>query len=176
MKTFIDSHKLSDNNINSFFYAGKAIVTLRNTKTGNRYTYKITKAKNKDIFFINVFTGNDNTNKYHYKFIGTIFDKDHFKYSTKSEMLANAMPVKVMEKFPKFVMSNKLPNDVEVWHEGFCGCCGRRLTVPESLLSGIGPECNKKRWKEAQKQLALTVVANPALHLATRNIQTELSL
>ena len=30
---------------------------------------------------------------------------------------------------------------VQVWHEGRCGKCGRKLTVPESLTSGLGPEC-----------------------------------
>jgi hypothetical protein len=31
----------------------------------------------------------------------------------------------------------------EVWHEGKCGKCGRALTVPSSILTGIGPECSK---------------------------------
>jgi hypothetical protein len=33
---------------------------------------------------------------------------------------------------------------LEVWHEGRCGRCGRRLTVPESIESGLGPECATK--------------------------------
>jgi hypothetical protein len=28
-------------------------------------------------------------------------------------------------------------------HEGKCGRCGRLLTVPSSIESGIGPECSK---------------------------------
>ena len=31
----------------------------------------------------------------------------------------------------------------EVWHEGKCGRCGAKLTVPESVASGFGPECVK---------------------------------
>lgn len=38
----------------------------------------------------------------------------------------------------------ELPEQVEVWHEGRCGRCGRRLTVPESISTGFGPECVKK--------------------------------
>lgn len=34
-----------------------------------------------------------------------------------------------------------LPVQVEVWHEGRCGHCGRRLTVPESIADGLGPRC-----------------------------------
>jgi hypothetical protein len=35
--------------------------------------------------------------------------------------------------------------DLEVWHEGRCGACGRRLTVPESIERGLGPECYGRR-------------------------------
>lgn len=34
-----------------------------------------------------------------------------------------------------------LPSQIEVWHEGRCGACGRRLTVPESIANGLGPVC-----------------------------------
>jgi hypothetical protein len=34
----------------------------------------------------------------------------------------------------------KMPN-LEIWHEGRCGRCGRKLTVPESIHNGYGPEC-----------------------------------
>lgn len=37
----------------------------------------------------------------------------------------------------------ELPEQIEVWHEGRCGRCGRRLTVPESIANGLGPECIK---------------------------------
>ena len=33
---------------------------------------------------------------------------------------------------------------LEIWHEGRCGRCGRKLTVPSSIESGIGPECASK--------------------------------
>lgn len=29
----------------------------------------------------------------------------------------------------------------EMWHEGVCGRCAHRLTVPESIESGLGPVC-----------------------------------
>lgn len=34
-----------------------------------------------------------------------------------------------------------LPASVEFWHQGTCARCGRSLTVPESIASGLGPEC-----------------------------------
>jgi hypothetical protein len=38
---------------------------------------------------------------------------------------------------------------LEFWHEGRCGRCGRRLTVPDSIASGYGPECVLVKQKEA---------------------------
>jgi hypothetical protein len=34
-----------------------------------------------------------------------------------------------------------VPDGLEVWHEGRCGRCNRKLTVPASIESGFGPEC-----------------------------------
>ncbi len=33
---------------------------------------------------------------------------------------------------------------VEFWHEGKCARCGRKLTTPESIQRGLGPECAEK--------------------------------
>lgn len=37
--------------------------------------------------------------------------------------------------------ADKLSDDIEIWHAGKCGKCGRKLTVPSSIALGIGPEC-----------------------------------
>jgi hypothetical protein len=34
-----------------------------------------------------------------------------------------------------------LPADIEVWHEGNCRRCRRKLTVPASIELGLGPNC-----------------------------------
>lgn len=35
----------------------------------------------------------------------------------------------------------RLFEQLEVWHEGRCGRCGRKLTVPDSVRTGFGPDC-----------------------------------
>lgn len=40
--------------------------------------------------------------------------------------------------------SKALPTQVQFWHEGRCGHCGRRLTVPASIFTGFGPDCAEK--------------------------------
>ena len=32
---------------------------------------------------------------------------------------------------------------VKVFHSGKCGKCGKKLTTPESIKSGLGPYCSK---------------------------------
>ncbi len=153
------SHKLTNANVKDFFFAGNATVTLRNSKSGNRFTYKIEKADKcdpkKPVFFVNVLTGSDNEKSYN--FAGTLFGKFTYRHSPKSRLAANSLSVQILVAFLRFLERDAMPISVEVWHEGTCGRCGRKLTVPASILSGIGPECEKKRWKEADAQLKLTL-------------------
>ena len=48
----------------------------------------------------------------------------------------------------KFALANlqlkQMPPNCEVWHEGRCGRCARKLTDPTSIASGFGPECITK--------------------------------
>ena len=39
---------------------------------------------------------------------------------------------------------DSLPSTVHVLHVGKCSRCGRKLTDPESIRYGLGPECRKK--------------------------------
>ena len=39
------------------------------------------------------------------------------------------------------------PVNTEIWHAGKCGRCGRKLTVPQSIEIGLGPECATKGFE-----------------------------
>jgi hypothetical protein len=57
-----------------------------------------------------------------------------------------------------------LPESVEVWHEGACVKCAKRLTVPASIELGFGPDCAKTlgihgEWKLLDKKLGRDLVA-----------------
>ena len=125
-------------NARKFITAGKAIFTIRNGKTGNRFTYRVKKCKDKDIWFVSVLTGTDNEHSYTY--MGSIFNTT-FRSTAKSKITADAISYKAFSYTWSMLLENKLPNCIEIWHEGRCGRCGRVLTVPESIKSGFGPEC-----------------------------------
>ena len=133
--------EIKRDSIDKFIFAGNAYFTVRNSRTGNRFTFRVSKPKNKrgdgEVHFVSVLTGPENTNNY--SFLGTIFDKTNFRYSRKSAIGADAQSAKAWEWF--FQKRNSLPDFIEVWHAGRCCRCGRMLTVPESIEAGIGPEC-----------------------------------
>lgn len=121
--------------------AGNAIVTIRSISTGNRYTYKIQAKAEGAPLFVKVLTGADNVENYQY--LGAIFEYNgnrSFRVTRKSHISDKAPSARAFSWFFEHIEDER----VEVWHEGVCGRCGRRLTVPESIASGIGPTCAGK--------------------------------
>jgi len=127
------------NNWKDFIKAGKAIFTLENEETGNRFTYQVNKHREKDLWFVKVLIGPNNTSDYQY--IGAIFDKE-FRLTRKSRVTRSAQSYQVFSWLNLMLNENKdLPDDIRIYHEGRCGICGRTLTVPESIECGFGPVC-----------------------------------
>ena len=137
-----------------FILAGKAIFTIRNRETGNRFTFKVSKAKNngdrkykKQAWFVSVLTGPDNN--VCYQFFGTIFkdEKEVLSYNVSSKSRGKTGKIAISKSaFAWFFRrlnstEHSFPQNLEVFHAGRCGRCGRLLTVPESIKSGYGPEC-----------------------------------
>lgn len=135
-----------------FFLAGKAYFTLRSVKTGKRYTYRVTRAKDKEdkpinLWFTSLLVGPDNYLNYTY--IGVIRPnatsgdvQDYIFVTTgKSKLPMEATEVKAIAYVIDVLRSRPNVPGVEIWHAGRCGRCGRMLTVPESIASGYGPEC-----------------------------------
>lgn len=140
--------------IKLFMFAGKAIFTIQNPGTGVRFTYRI-KAKEveagKTLHFVSVLTGPDNTNDY--TFLGTIFDLATYRHGRKSRISEEAPSAKAFDWFFRRVTADRDFAPAVVNHEGRCCRCGRLLTVPESVSSGIGPECAKVMGVSYQEEL-----------------------
>lgn len=61
-----------------------------------------------------------------------------------------------------------LPAAIVFYHEGMCCKCARRLTVPASILTGMGPDCAKtygkiELWKALNKSYPAKVPAGATL-------------
>jgi hypothetical protein len=149
----MNSHKLETaERIMGFMFAGNATLTLASQKTGNRFTYKIVEGKpnrdnNKPIFFVSAMNGSDNENSFGYLGILKEFNgKLGFSFAKpdKAKIHANAPSAKAFQWAMTAILKFQTPDTLDVWHEGRCGRCNRKLTVPESIESGLGPECASK--------------------------------
>jgi len=124
-----------------FMTGGNAYFTLVSKKTSTRYTYRVS-TKPDAPYFVGVLSGPENDADYQY--LG-------FMRSTGSEFKLVAgrkghPEAQSFQAFAWFLASlgrpgTELPEQLEFWHAGRCGRCGRRLTVPASIASGFGPEC-----------------------------------
>lgn len=148
-----------------FILAGNARLTLVSKETGTRYTIRVRqgtarKPGDRPLYFASVLTGADNERDYNY--IGFL-RHDGAARAADGEQLVdlwnlyagkkgqpNQPAFKGLAWLLKQVSARQLtgieelPEQLEVWHEGRCGRCGRALTVPESIESGFGPECITK--------------------------------
>jgi hypothetical protein len=130
----------------TFITAGKAIFTVANP-AGKRYTYRIKHRGPQNgygpAWFVSVLTGPDNTSSYTY--MGMLDPATgEVRLTAKSKFGGDSLPVKVVRWALGVLWAEKpVPEGYKVCHEGKCGRCGRTLTVPESVESGIGPECKK---------------------------------
>jgi hypothetical protein len=137
----------------TFMLAGNAYFTIRSMKTGTRFTYRVSRSKcsrcgemdcncwKNPLLFVKVLTGSQNTD---YSYVGYIKDKQYVYGGAKAKVGRNAPSAVAFEWLFNALSHNNLPKQVEMWHEGRCGRCGRKLTVPESIEAGIGPECAER--------------------------------
>lgn len=149
-----DPHKLTDaKTAMKFMLAGNAYFTIRSLKSGVRYTFRVAINKHDDQFckfcrntpctcepmwFVSMLTGS--SNEHDYSYMG-IVKGGFFKTTSKSRFGAQSQPVLAFNWLFAKLQAEHMPTTMEMWHEGRCGRCGRKLTVPESIEAGIGPEC-----------------------------------
>jgi Family of unknown function (DUF6011) len=126
----------------AYILAGRARVTLVSIKTGTRFTYKVSQPTEHGPHFVSLLTGQNNDADF--TFLGTIFEGKTYRAGKKSTIGSEAPSAVAFAWAWKMFSHNVLPSSLEVWHEGTCGKCGRALTVPSSIASGIGPVCGEK--------------------------------
>lgn len=128
----------------TYVLAGNATFTVVNRETDKRFTFKVRQRFSNRPHFVSVLTGPDNTHDF--EFIGTIFDGVRFEHSMRKG--ASISPESAAGQAWAWLwrrLSKLAPIEpAELYHMGRCGRCGRSLTVPESINSGLGPECLRR--------------------------------
>ena len=130
----------------TFLFAGRAVFTI--TKPDRTHqTYQITHkdAENgfPEAWFLKVVEGGQRT------YIGKISRRDGKVKMTKASAerfsTTDSAIVTTAELIVGVIIKNHdLPEGYGLRHEGRCGRCYLPLTTPESIDTGIGPECAKK--------------------------------
>jgi len=152
--------------VREYVMGGRSTFTVVSVKTQARYTFRVRiptiRARNQAAGetieqyrdrkaaalqgprTVEAMTGSDNYCDY--TTIGTIDAEGNFTEKSWA-------PRKVEGRKAGFVWFWQALNQAaeklaqcEVWHDGHCGCCGKKLTVPESLSTGIGPICAGIRY------------------------------
>jgi hypothetical protein len=119
----------------AYALAGNSTITLQGRTA--RYTYRIKvnkKAGARATHYVSVLRGADNESDY--KFIGGI-TSEGFYASDKSDLTVDSPCVRAFGWWWAHIDSS----EVEVYHAGRCGRCGRLLTTPDSIRTGLGPVC-----------------------------------
>ena len=140
-----------------FVTAGKATITIENNaawavqnSAPAHWTFKVNKkevSKDNNLFFVSLMTGSDNEKSFSY--IGVLNPNTGVvKTTAKSKITDDTLSFRILNRVIGRVWANEVDAitkaGFEVHHSGRCGRCGRKLTVPESIKTGFGPECGNR--------------------------------
>lgn len=130
-----------------FLLAGNAIFTVSNAD-GLYYTFNVVRKEfdSGARYFVNLLTGADNTSDYTY--IGMLNQESGDVFPTRaSRFTVGCTPMRVAKwAIRQVFLSKELPEGYAIQHAGRCGRCGRMLTTPESIATGLGPICVEKAF------------------------------
>lgn len=126
-----------------FLLAGDAHVTFQNRKTGTRFTYRVRSVEDRQergpTHFVDVLTGPDNGGSYDY--LGCLYADRAYRRGRKSRISEDAPSAVAFAWVWARLTAGRMHPQLAIFHEGRCGACGRRLTTPESIMTGLGPVC-----------------------------------
>lgn len=124
-------------------------LTVVNDVSGNRVTVRFRRPKGFGAVLVDVMVGSDNETSY--AFAGTLKGTTLRLSPRRKAPDAKAKMAKAVLDWTLTRAANGTPLEgtktdgtpfsVRCLHEGRCACCGRKLTVPESIDTGIGPVC-----------------------------------
>lgn len=112
--------------------------------TPNHYTFRLEKPSEDKPIFAMLLCGPDNESDY--KYIGLVdASSGNVRVTKKSAFGGQSWPVVILTRVLIRLFADQQEkiekSGWSVMHVGKCGRCGRTLSTPASIQSGIGPEC-----------------------------------
>jgi hypothetical protein len=156
-----------------FALAGRSVFTVvagddcTIATPGERFTIKFARPKPKGgstapspCRFAYVETGGSGRARWSY--LGWFLETSPDLRPGKSRVPRSDPAAAIAEACAIAAVEGSLPgtNVVSIYHNGACGACGRKLTDPVSIATGLGPECTKRIGADEIREAAReTVVA-----------------
>ena len=128
--------------IRDYIFGGRGIVTLK-SPTGVHHTYVFQRPRNEDQFpddVMFVYALHDGNKMF---YVGMI-ENNQFRLTRSSRFLNDTEIVRGARYIMKMAFVEDLDTPMELYHEGICSVCGRPLTNPKSIQTGIGPRCRRR--------------------------------
>lgn len=137
----------------NFLLAGKSEFVLHSTKTNEDFKFTLTKKEsfakkesftNKEeyIYFVNIIIEREKIYAGHIKFD----DKTElfiYTQGKRGQLAAEDRNIRSLMFVINKLFRCEIVGNLEIYHVGRCGRCGKKLTTPESILTGLGPTCSK---------------------------------
>jgi hypothetical protein len=141
MRDFVLS---SNGSKNAHWTAG--LFTIANQRAGTHKTYIVRKKdKETPMWFVRYLGGDDNADPDNYFYLGLIkgFDGPPVFNRSKASPGKDAPVLVAFNWFFNDVLMGPrgLPPSLTMNHLGFCGACGKLLSVDTSVRRGYGPKC-----------------------------------
>lgn len=134
--------------------AGRARLTITNPATGRWIKIHMKRRKDRatgewsNCYFLNLALLGDGDMGYRYA--GAFFS-DSFRFKPASN--ADQDLLKISNWIVRAIANPELLSTCEIEHAGKCCSCGRTLTHPESIRTGLGPECFSNIYGERTKEI-----------------------
>jgi hypothetical protein len=135
-----------------FILAGKSKFVVTNKKTTNQFTFAVSKSKDEKFYFVS-----GGSSKESLSYLGTI-NQLGYKHGKRSSIKKDSQVNLVFDYVFNKLLNKKLPEFIEISHYGFCGRCGRSLSVIDNINMGIGPECIKKLNKQDKREALINLI------------------
>ena len=105
--------------VKAYFLAGRGILTVRSTKTGNHYTFKFSKPARTDgpmVLFVSVLVGRET-----YRYVGHVGVAGPSWVASRNAPACTATAATAFAFLIGCLRKNVLHTDMEVSHQGRCG-------------------------------------------------------
>lgn len=137
------SHQFTDSQLlNQYILGGRAVLTLE-SPNGKKHTYMYCIPRNADNFpedvrFVYALHGQK-------EFYLGMIELDTFRLTKHSRFLPDTEIVRGAQYIEGLRHSQKFLSDspMNIYHEGICARCGRKLSDPKSIKIGFGRRCRK---------------------------------